>query len=212
MSDIDYKKKKKNILMLMQKHNITQSSLAESIGMSQPDISKRLKANDDSYRFTLEQTWAIANYFNVSIDELLGRKPQKSKSSTKDICNLLAELLTQYRIVHFKHDVLEEVYEPTWSFSDLERDGNHYQKEVSYTAFYFPDYETPPLYLYDSNPERFEKMQSDAVNYGNYSYDNIRINKFLDGFIDAFEKYDKGEYSEDAYKSFVAACYKLLKK
>lgn len=85
---------KNNITRLMQDSNITQSTLADAIGMQQSAISKVLNINNSS-SFTISQLVNIANYFSVSVDQLLGIEPQKKHTdivTLSDICKKLFEL------------------------------------------------------------------------------------------------------------------------
>ena len=112
MSNMNIAIFKANIQSLMDRDNITQQKLGEAIGMQQPDISKRLKTDDDSRCFTLEQAWAIADFFNVSLDKLLGRDQFAQVSSKDDICRMLISLIRKYRVVHFPVKKSEEVWNP----------------------------------------------------------------------------------------------------
>ena len=60
-----------NIEIQLKKKNINKSKLAEILGMSQPNVSKALNPNKKKC-FTLEQVINIADYFNVTIDSLVG--------------------------------------------------------------------------------------------------------------------------------------------
>lgn len=87
---------KKNIVNLMKDHKpeVTQEELGKITGLSQPNVSKRLSEKDKSC-FSLIQLIAIADYFEVSLDSLIGRNLDniKQKSATmQDIISALFEL------------------------------------------------------------------------------------------------------------------------
>ena len=82
---------KENVLMLMKANNITQTTLAEAIGMQQSAISKALNKNNSS-SFTISQIVNIANYFCVSLDNLLGVKPQKKNYNDVTLADVLEKL------------------------------------------------------------------------------------------------------------------------
>ena len=62
---------KRNIKELLKNKNITQQQLAQTIGMSQSNVSKALSEGDKKC-FTVEQIYSIADHFGVSIDWMLG--------------------------------------------------------------------------------------------------------------------------------------------
>lgn len=204
MTNHDFSILKRNISMLMEQNKMTQGGLAELLDMSQSNVSKCLKLDDDSRRFTLEQIWTIADHFDVSIDELMGRKQSDREFSAEDICRIFSALIQKYKVVHFDHQVEEEEWTPVRSF-----DYDISKKIVTYDAFYFPNYLTPPKYL---DEYRLDDLAAEARAYGNGLPENMAINNFLQKFIDTFEKYDQGIYDEDAYNILIDAYFKVLKK
>ena len=55
MTNMDFSILKRNISMLMEQASMSQQDLADLIGMTQSGVSKCLKPDDESHRFTLEQ-------------------------------------------------------------------------------------------------------------------------------------------------------------
>ena len=195
---------KENVRKYMKEKGISQQQLGEKIGMSQSNVNKCLKIGDGSRSFTLEQVCALADYFGTTTDELLGRSEEKRKYSPFEICQLFAALISDYRIVHFDLKKTEEVKHP------MDYDGQRTEKkDVTYDAFYFPNYITLPKYF---GYERYCEYAADFEVDGNDIPDNISINEFLNKYTDAFEKYDKGEYSEGNYKILTDAYFKVLKE
>lgn len=195
---------KENIRKLMKAKGITQEQLGKEIGMSQSNINKCLKIGDGSRNFTLEQVCALADYFGTTTDELLGRSEEKKKYSPLAICQLLAALISDYSIVQFKVNKTEEVKYA------MDYDGQRTEKkEVTYNAFYFPNYYNLPDYL---DFERYSEYQAEIEYDGNAIPNNIAINEFLKNYTEVFEKYDKGDYSETNYKILTDAYFKVLKK
>ena len=78
MSELNFQLLEENIRMLLVKNNITQQKLAEIAGMTQANVSKALNRNEKK-RFTLDQVYRIAQYFEVSIDSLVGNQCQQLK-------------------------------------------------------------------------------------------------------------------------------------
>lgn len=76
------------------KPEVTQEELGKITGLSQPNVSKRLSEKDKSC-FSFIQLIAIADYFEVSLDSLIGRNLDniKQKNTTmQDIISALFEL------------------------------------------------------------------------------------------------------------------------
>lgn len=90
MQEYDFSKVKRNVERLRKERGITQEKLGEIIGVKQGRISVILK--DNSNCFTLSQIIAIAEYFKVSVDELLGLNEEKQTpkyETLSDIANAL---------------------------------------------------------------------------------------------------------------------------
>ncbi|MGN1077701.1 MAG: helix-turn-helix domain-containing protein [Candidatus Gallimonas sp.] len=56
---------------LMQEENLNQSRLAEKVGVKQNTISAWLLGKKEP---SIKSLWLLADYFNVDIDYLVGRK------------------------------------------------------------------------------------------------------------------------------------------
>lgn len=87
---------KRNIINLMKDHKpeVTQGKLGEITGLSQSNISKRLSEKDKSC-FSLVQLISIADYFEVSLDSLIGRNlddMKQKKATMQDVISALFEL------------------------------------------------------------------------------------------------------------------------
>lgn len=205
MQNIDFTILKENIRMLMKKENMTQTKLADILDMAQSDVSKCLQKDNDSRRFTLEQACKLAMHFDITLDELVGLKREGRKKTAEEICRFFKELIRSYKVIHFDHEVEEEVYTPINNGYDYDI----IKKTVTYDAFYFPNYITPPKYF---DEFRLDDLRDEIRINGNDLPENMSINNFLQKFIDAFEKYDSGTYDEDDYNILVEAYFKLLRK
>lgn len=80
-----------NINILISDNNITQSDLAKIIGTHQSRLSECLNKKKD---FTLPQVVAIADYFKISIDDLLNRPSRaiSSPDTLSELCEYLFAL------------------------------------------------------------------------------------------------------------------------
>ena len=70
MSSIDIKVVK-NIRQLMTAEHLTQMQLAKCLNVGQSTISEWLSGKNEP---SIESLWKLADYFDVSIDCLVGRK------------------------------------------------------------------------------------------------------------------------------------------
>ena len=95
------------------KPEVTQEELGKITGLSQPNVSKRLSEKDKSC-FSFIQLLAIADYFEVSLDSLIGRNldnVKQKKSTMQDIISALFELEKVDFSINIKQEEIEE-YNP----------------------------------------------------------------------------------------------------
>lgn len=59
------------IAELMKEQNLTQTKLANALGMHQSNVSEWLSGKKEP---SITSLWLLADYFNVDIDYLIGRK------------------------------------------------------------------------------------------------------------------------------------------
>ena len=71
MSSVMEIKISENLKMLMKEQDLKQQALAEEIGISHSAISSWLSVKKEP---SIESLWKLADFFDVSIDELVGRK------------------------------------------------------------------------------------------------------------------------------------------
>lgn len=62
---------KENLKQLMKDNNVNQPKLSTGINVAQSAISAWLNGKKEP---SINSLWLLADYFNVSIDELIGRK------------------------------------------------------------------------------------------------------------------------------------------
>ena len=128
-----------NIEMLMRKQGINQARLIEATGIAQSQMSKGLNRNNKG-QLTFEQIWKIADYFKVSIDFLVGRKPESTETESLPataVCRQLMQLVESDMVSYKEIEVEEDMYTREYS-----PDPNDYPYQWSkgknkYTAFYF---------------------------------------------------------------------------
>lgn len=95
-----------NIRALINDNNISQYDLAQIVGTHQSRISECLSGKKD---FTLPQLFSLAEYFNVSIDLLVGRQDSSLYhiNTLSDICQILF-LLEQELDITIVHEYVPE--------------------------------------------------------------------------------------------------------
>lgn len=85
-----------NLFELMEKNNVTQQKLSEAIGFSQGNISDWKSGRSSP---SVEALVKIAEYFNVSVDYLLGYTPNKQRTNNSlERLLIFAEKLTDEQI------------------------------------------------------------------------------------------------------------------
>lgn len=184
---------KKNIDALMKKKGWSQTELGEKIGMDQSNVSKCL---NEGRHFTLEQVCRLADIFEMSVDELLGRENKAKDYSAVEICKFIVDLITSDVITTFKYEKNENV----WEEYDYEYDSGYSNKTkvLKYDAFYFSTYEQMPDYLDEHTAEnKFDEFKF----CGNFIKKNAKINHFLYKFIDTRSKYLKGILTKEEYNT-----------
>lgn len=203
MKDIDFSILKKNIRILMVQKDISQTDLANAIGMSQSNLSKRLSKDDDSNRFTLEQIWAIADYFSLPIDKLLGRQSNEFSLTPRNICRIFVSMIEADILQEVSYEREEHVYGYNGPIGHTERISQNYP------AFIFPKYFYPDP---DLDAEVLSDVQSDMMANGNDLPGNTSINDFFNKYFEAKEKLKNGEYSQETYDILMDAYYKILEE
>ena len=139
MSELNFQLLEENIRMLLVKNNITQQKLAEIAGMTQANVSKALNRNEKK-RFTLDQVYRIAQYFEVSIDSLVGNPAENSAgTSPRDAFRFITKFLSAGKLRTAELTVKETKYEQEYGNGLME----HKPREIddTYPVFFFPDYE-----------------------------------------------------------------------
>lgn len=202
MSNFNIDIQKQNIRILMENNRITQQQLADAIDMSQSNISKALSLKDKKC-FTVEQIYRIAEYFNVSIDYLLGYKNEKyGNISQRDIGKFLISLIKNKTISLTRVSVSEMVFK-----SDIEEEEEEelpwlreYKANNEYLAFYFSNYWDPKEIAVDKAD--YESLVQEALQIGNGS-NNYKINEFIKNFLEIYKVYQKQQIDEEAYQVVV---------
>lgn len=196
MPKFDYVALKRNIKILLKNRSMTQQQLAEVLGMSQSNVSKALN-EEEKKCFTVEQLYDIAEHFNVSMDELLGRSTAKSTpGGQRGIGAFLATVLSSGNAKCTKVKIEERVYDPyhpPYGPEILEQE----EPAHEYWALYFPNYWDPSEEAKDE--EEFHQLIAEATTVGNETR-NPALNTFIQKYLDILRVYQKGEISKEAYE------------
>lgn len=197
MTEWNYDIFKKNINELIKNKHITQAQLAEEIGITQSNLSKNLSEFNKS-RFNLDQIVALANFFNISVDELLGTKQQKNiQVTTREICKFIAEILKENCKARLVPVQIEET-----KCSDFDNNGriNFYDSIGNYNAIYFPNfYDINVEEQYCKNENEQRALYDEYHQVGNDLPYNSKINQFIENAAKAIDLYKKHQINDEIY-------------
>lgn len=183
-----------NIKSLMDNKGITQSKLANILGMSQSNVSKALSESDKK-SFTLDQVVGIAKHFHVSIDLLVGNRHTATiATSPRGIATFLSEIIASHDAKYFTIEKEETVYELDDYSYPPRQECNGTNRKIIYPAVYFPSYWN----ISDYAPNEAEAY-AEATQCGNDTR-MLPVNEFLHHFKEIFDIYEKGDLSEETYK------------
>ena len=87
----------KHIKELRNRDGVTQDKLAEALGVTAQAISKW--ENESGYP-DIEYITPIANFFNVTIDQLFGHDRSESENKINEYCEKLDEMLCEIDTDH----------------------------------------------------------------------------------------------------------------
>lgn len=196
MSELNFDLLQENIRELLKKHDLTQSELAEIAGMSQGNLSKALNP-DEKKQFTLEQLYRIAQYFGVSIDELVGNTvPAEITAGPRSVLSFLTKLLCEAKIRVTNISEEELVYDPfTNEHGGL--DCRRVNKTVEYPAFYLPDYYRVSDFAF-CEPD-YDELDMEYCWGGNDSR-FMQVNEILKNLIPMIKLYREKQIPEEAFQ------------
>jgi predicted transcriptional regulator len=210
MNDCNFDILKENIRKRMSDKHMTQKDVAKALNTTQANIAKHLKKGDDAQIFTLKQVCLLADLFETSVDELLGKKIKRQNYSVEQICLFLAELISQEILKPVDVNVKETIWEENDVMYDEEPGFTQITNVTSkYKAFYFPNFLQIPAY-YQSHVAY--NLLDEFKACGNSLTKGIEINKFLNKFISSFNKHNEGILDDEDYNSIIQTHFNSLKK
>lgn len=202
----------KNIEMLMNKHNINQARLIEATGIPQPQMSKGLNHKNKG-QFTFEQIWKIADYFNVSIDFLVGRKPNVSETDSlpaATVCRQLMQLIESDMVSSREIEVEEDVYRKRDVYPLNDYPYKWGKVKNKYTAFYFSNYINPDT---TELPEPIlDDLQYEFGTSGNFNHTNQKINDFMAYFYKLYDLLKKNDLPREIFDTAISDRLKSMEK
>ena len=196
MPNLNYDILLKNIHMLKKKEGITQTALAESIGMSEPNFNKAYN-NTAGKRFNLEQVVAIANHFNISVDDLLGDNVSRTISN-REICSYIVKLYEARMISFHKTSIQEKGYLFCAPENPYDDPFSYQETTTEYYSIYFQRFLDPDTSDYSDE----DHWHLEALNslQGNESNDSKIINAFLEKFKKLYDMHMNQLLSDDEYR------------
>ena len=173
---------KLNIEQLRKAAGVSQPDLAKAIGMSQPNLSKAL---NPKYKqtFTLAQIYKLAQFFNTSVDALIGGIATTAVGP-RAIAAFFASLLESKQIEPIKVDIEEDIPSKRKIFDRKEN--------VQYNAFFLPNYITD-----EETRELLDLGKTTDPDLPNY-----KINSFLNEYMAILQMKNNGSLSEESYRAF----------
>lgn len=183
---------KLNIEQLRKAAGVSQPELAEAIGMSQPNLSKAL---NPKYKqtFTLAQIYKLAQFFNTSVDALIGGTATTAVGP-RSIAAFFANLLETKKIEPIKVDIEEDV-PSTGKRKIFDR-----KEMVQYNAFFLPNYYNDEDYM-----ELFDVGKTTDPDHPNY-----KVNSFLNEFMAILQMKNNGSLSEESFQAFYLELLKAV--
>lgn len=196
MSELNFDLLQENIRELLKKHDLTQRELAEIAGMSQGNLSKALNP-DEKKQFTLEQQYRIAQYFGVSIDELVGNTvPAEITTGPRSVLSFLAKLLCEAKI-RVTNISEEELLYDRFTNEHGGLDCRRVNKTVEYPAFYLPDYYRVSDFAF-CEPD-YDELDMEYCWCGNASR-FMQVNEILKNLIPMIKLYREKQIPEEAFQ------------
>ena len=206
-----------NINRLMKENNMTQNDLETAIHFSQPAISKMFNKKQN---LTVEFVFAVADYFDVTIDSLCqkyeAKPPAPENTSTKvttyEVCSSLATIFKSCYPNTKQITYKETAYlEQTDDYGD--GIGLYYpvnDRENSYISIFFSNY-CPINYSFESRAE-FEEDQELLQEFGNEHTQNMIINQFISQLTDLLDTFRKGSLEYEPYIQAINAKLAKIEK
>lgn len=193
-----------NIEMLMRKQGINQARLIEATGIAQPQMSKGLNRTNKS-QLTFEQIWKIADYFKVSIDFLVGRKPDTAETEplpATSVCQQLMQLVESDMVSCIEIEVEEDMYTEGCCPDPSDYPYQWSKGRNKYTAFYFSNYINPDT---EGLPEpMLDELQYDFGTSGNSNHTNEKINSFMAYFFKFYDLLKKNDLSREIFETAIS--------
>lgn len=184
----------KRIRMLRKQKHVSQERMAEDLGMYQADISNLERAIGGSGITDLFKLDMIADYFGITLVELLNGFPESAGETASEIKESEGYELKDYTISNVRYGWEDDVF----------------ASEVTLTApdkqsmiVSFSEYDESPRF-YRSSISSFDKLLSDRGNPKREK--ELNQNCFLSGedYIDIFSKVDPRWISICRYLIFIA--------
>ena len=201
-----------NIEMLMRKQGINQARLIQATGIAQSQMSKGLNRKNKG-QLALEQIWKIADYFRVSIDFLVGRKPESTETESLPataVCRQLMQLVESEMVSYKEIEVEEDMYTEEYSPDPSDYPYKWSKGINKYTAFYFSNYINPDT---TGLPEpMLDELQYDFGSGVNSNHTNEDINSFIAYFFKLYDLLKKNDLPREIFDTAISDRLKTMEK
>lgn len=204
MTNENYEILLQNIEMLMRKENMIAADLIRDTGIAQSQVSKAMNRNEKT-QFTFEQIWKIADRFKVSIDFLVGRKPEQATNeplSNKEICKVLIQLIESEVITRADLSIEEHMYVEFEGPNNFGYPYEYRKEENPYIMFYFSNYINPDVT--GCSQEQLDELEFDCQTQGNFNEKSKEINDFLDYYFKFYDLYKHNNLPRELFEQAIA--------
>ena len=189
---------------LMRDRNVSQMDIHKAAGIPQSKLSVGLNRYGTT-NFSIDNICAIADYFGVSVDYLLGRK----KNTTSDVplneelCKELMCLIESGTIRAIDVDVNEDTYQPYFGpDDDYPYPYEYVNKKSRYKMLYFSNYASLPASEELPEPEMDEVM-FDCQTQGNDNPKGREINEFIEFYLKFYDLLQHNNLSKEMYETAI---------
>lgn len=184
----------KRIRMLRKQKHVSQERMAEDLGMYQADISNLERAIGGSGITDLFKLDMIADYFGITLVELLNGYPESSVEAASENQKSEGYELKDYTISNIKYGSIDDIFASELTLVAPD-------KETIIVSF--SEYDESPRF-YRSGSSCYEKLLSDRGDPKREK--ELNQNCFLSGedYIDIFNKVDPKWVSICRYLIFIA--------
>jgi len=201
-----------SVTKLMHERNVIAQDIVRSTSITQSKMSRGLK-KEDALNFSIDDVCELADFFDVSVDYLLGRKNATSADpvSSEDLCRRIMQLVASDTVTCIDVEVEEDTYQPyDGEPQDWMYPYEYVKKKCKYKGFYFSNYHHLPD-KEDISEYEMEDIEYDLLAGGNDNEKGQEINSFIDYYLKFYDLYKKNGLPQDLFETAIEDRLKQMK-